>query len=266
MLDVVYAASCEVRRPIVVGTLVVCAVYVPLFALSGMEGRLFAPIGVAYIVSILASLLVALTVTPVLCSWLLARAPGLTRERETPAVRVLRTVARRCISFGMDRAPYLAGVFLAAVLAAGLALTGRGTEFLPAFNEGTVQVNLALPPGTSLDASSGFATLLEEATLEVEGVRNVLRRTGRAEEDAHAHDVNTSEIIVTFDPDVERDREEILVDLRERLAAKVPGVEIEVEQPLGHMLSHLLSGVAGRSRRCPGFRVPSGTRGSRRRS
>lgn len=243
-LAVVFRASSEVRKPILIGTLVVCAVYVPLFALTGMEGRLFAPIGVTYIVSILASLLVALTVTPALCSWLLVRAPSLMRDQDTPAVRHLRAVAAVAIRFGMRHSGRLILLALALVVAALLALSGRGTEFLPAFNEGTAQVNLTLPPETSLTTSTTFGRKVEEAILSVDGVSSVARRTGRAEEDEHAHGVNASEVLVSFDPEAGRGRAELIDDLRHTLEHALPGMEFEVEQPLGHMISHLLSGVA----------------------
>ncbi|MEM8884328.1 MAG: efflux RND transporter permease subunit [Planctomycetota bacterium] len=242
-LQVIYAASSEVRKPILIGTLVVAAVYLPLFALSGVEGRLFAPIGVAYIVSILASLLVSLTVTPVLCSWLLPASKAVTRNEDGWLVRRLKSRAGRLIGFSLDY-PVPIGCVVAALVVGGIfVLSTRGTEFLPPFNEGSAQINLALPPGTSLETSDAFGRRMEQVVLEVDGIRTAGRRSGRAEGDEHAAGVNFSEMIVSFDPDSPRSREEILADVRARLAEVFPGVATSVEQPLAHLLSHLLSGV-----------------------
>ncbi len=243
-IAVVFRASSEVRAPIVIGTIVVAAVYLPLFALTGMEGRLFTPIGVAYIVSILASLLVSLTVTPVLCSYLLPTSAAIAAEEPGRVVRAVQALAANVIRFGIARARGVVVVFAALVLLSVVVLATRGTEFLPPFDEGTVQVNLVLPPGTGLTTSDEFGQRLEEAIVAVEGVAAVGRRTGRAEGDEHAEGVNMSEVIISFEPDTERSRDEILADVRERMADAVPGAATSAEQPLAHLLSHLLSGVS----------------------
>jgi CzcA family heavy metal efflux pump len=242
-LLVVYRASSEVRKPILVGTLLVVVVYAPLFALSGMEGRLFTPIGITYIVSILASLLVSLTVSPILCLWLLPNAGAVGRHKDGPVVRLAKAVGGRVMAFSCAHAWRISAVVAAAAVAAVVVLVSRGSEFLPPFNEGTAQVNLILPPGASLETSNEFGQRMEKILLAVPGVKSFGRKTGRGEGDEHAEGVNTTEAIVSFDPAAGRTREEIVGDIRKRMAEEFPGVASEVEQPLAHLLSHLLSGV-----------------------
>lgn len=243
-LEVVFRASSEVRSPILIGTLVVAAVYLPLFALTGMEGRLFTPVGLAYIVSIMASLLVSLTVTPALCSLLLPHSRGVEEGAPGRMVRGLQGVTQRMIGTSLAHPAKIAAAFASLVVVAGFCLATRGTEFLPPFNEGSVQVNLILPPGTSLSTSDALGRRLEAAVAKVEGVANLGRRTGRAEGDEHAEGVNVTEMIVSFDPDCGRTREEILADVRERMHEALPGAATSAEQPLAHLLSHILSGVS----------------------
>ncbi|MFI5402578.1 MAG: efflux RND transporter permease subunit, partial [Planctomycetota bacterium] len=242
-LLVIYRASSEVRKPILVSTLLVVVVYVPLFALTGMEGRLFTPVGIAYIVSILASLVVSLTVTPVLCFYLLPRAKAVARRGDSWVVRKAKAIAGRMMDFSCRRPAGIATVVGALSIAALVVLGTRGSQFLPPFNEGTAQVNLILPPGASLDTSDEFGRRLEREIQGVQGVSGLGRKTGRGEGDEHAEGVNTTEVIVTFDPDASRSREEIVGEIRERIAGEFPGVASSVEQPLAHLLSHLLSGV-----------------------
>lgn len=241
-LAVVFAASSEVRKPILIGTAVVACVYLPLFALPGMEGRLFTPIGVTYIVSIVASLLVALTVTPVLCYWLL---PSIAAKQTEDGwfVRRLKNGAETLIRFSMKHPVGIAASVGSLCVVGLLILATTGSEFLPPFNEGSAQVNLVLPTGTSLETSDAFGRRAERVVLAVDGVAAVGRRTGRAEGDEHAMDVNISEMIVSFDPDSPRSRAEVLHDIREGLEEEFPGVSTSTEQPLAHLLSHLLSGV-----------------------
>jgi len=241
---VVLAASSEVLSPIVIGTLVVAVVYLPLFALSGMEGRLFAPIGVAYIVSILASLLVSLTVTPVLCSWLLPHAAAVDRPDYGRFVRALQGGAERLIRFSLRRPLAITSLLAVLVLGGAWILATRGSEFLPPFNEGSAQINLVLPPGMSLETSDAFGRRLEKVVMAVEGVATAGRRTGRAEGDEHAEGVNWNEVIVSFDEDSPRTREEIIADIRGRIAEEFPGVANSTEQPLAHLLSDIVSGVS----------------------
>ncbi|MCC6670034.1 MAG: efflux RND transporter permease subunit [Planctomycetes bacterium] len=241
-LQVVFAASSEVRKPILIGTLLVIAVYLPLFGLSGMEGRLFTPIGVAYITSILASLLVALTVTPVLCVYLLPEAPVVRSGRESAVVRAVKAWSGRVVGFGLDRAVPVATACASLVLVGTVVLFTRGSEFLPSFQEGSAQVNLFLPPGTGLGTADAYGRRLEQAVLTVPGVASVARRTGRAEGDDHVMGIEVSEAVVALRPDLDRPRAEVLADLRTRVGETFPGAAIEVEQPLAHLLSHMLSG------------------------
>lgn len=242
-LLVVFQASSEVRKPILTGTLLVVVVYLPLFFMTGLEGKLFAPIGVAYIVSILASLLVSLTVTPALCYTLLAHSTTLAHSADGWLVRHLKRLSEVLIRFSIARITPILAVLVVLVMAGVFVLATRGSAFLPAFNEGTAQVNLNLPPDVSLKASDSFGLRLEEVLVSVKGVKNVGRRTGRAEGDEHAMGVNVTEAIVTFDPAAGRTREEIVDEIRDKLAVEIPGVPTETEQPLAHLLSHLLSGV-----------------------
>jgi Cu/Ag efflux pump CusA len=240
---VIYRASSEVRKPILVGTLLVVVVYAPLFGLAGMEGRLFAPIGVAYITSILASLVVSLTVTPIMCLWLLPNAKATSRTGDGLLVRWVKAGGGRMMAFSCRHPWSIALVVLSAGIASVAVLATRGTEFLPPFNEGTAQVNLILPPGASLETSDAYGHRLEQVLLGVPGVAGFGRKTGRGEGDEHAEGVNMSEAIVSFDPTSGRTREETIADIRARLADAFPGVATNVEQPLAHLLTHMLSGV-----------------------
>ena len=241
-LRVVYEASREVRNSIVFSTILVVLVFVPLFALEGIEGRLFTPLGVAYIVSILASLVVSLTVTPVLSSWLLPGAPFMEHGRDGPVVRALKAFAGWANRLSVRHpVPILVATALA-VAASAVAALGLGRDFLPPFDEGCVQVNVLLPPGTSLEASGAIAAMVDERIGRVRGVASISRRTGRAELDEHAEGVNASEIIVRLDPAAGRERAAVLEELRAAVA-EVPGVVVSVEQPLAHLISHMLSGI-----------------------
>ena len=241
-LRVVYEASSEVRNSIVFSTILVVLVFVPLFALEGMEGKLFTPLGIAYIVSILASLVVSLTVTPVLSYWLLPSAKFMDHDTDGLLLRILKSLAGWAIRLSVRYpAPILIAVAAAVAVSIGV-VTQLGRDFLPPFNEGCVQVNVLLPPGTSLEMSNAIAGMVDERIKNVKGVLNFGRRTGRAELDEHAEGVNASEIIISFDPHSGRGREEVLEELREELT-QVPGVVVSVEQPLAHLISHMLSGV-----------------------
>ncbi|QDT75254.1 efflux RND transporter permease subunit [Lacipirellula limnantheis] len=241
-LQVIYQASSEVRNSIVFSTILVVLVFVPLFALGGMEGKLFVPLGVAYIVSIIASLVVSLTVTPVLSYWLLPNAKFMAEEKDGLLLRILKRIGGSVIRFSVRHPwPILIAV-LAAVGVSGVAVSRMGRDFLPPFDEGTVQVNVMVPPGTSLEASDRIGRMADERLMQVAGVVTVARRTGRAELDEHAMGVNVSEIIVSIDPDSGRTREKILDDVRRQLG-DVPGTVVSAEQPLQHLISHMLSGV-----------------------
>ena len=250
-LRVVYDASREIRSAIVFGTAVVILVFLPLFALSGVEGRLFAPLGVAYIVSILASLLVSLTVTPVLSYYLLPQSQATHHEQDGVLLRVLKTLATPLIRFSMGAPGILLVATWLGVAISGWAVSRLGRDFLPPFDEGSVQVNVTLPPGSSLDASNQVSALIDAKLLAMQKtddrgngeIIHFVRRTGRAEMDEHAAPVNAGEYILSMNPNSGRHRDEVIKDLLAELGSEVPGVAIEVEQPLAHLISHMVSGV-----------------------
>jgi HME family heavy-metal exporter len=241
-LLVVFQASAEVRNSIVFSTMIIVLVFIPLFALSGMEGRLFTPLGIAYIVSILASLLVSLTVTPVLAYWLLPNARATHRQKESFVLRGLKWAAARAIGFSLRVPELVLLVALAAVLASGAALSLLQSDFMPPFDEGVAQLNVLLPPGTSLQRSKEVARIVERRLQKIQGVEGFVARTGRAELDEHVIGVNMTEFIINFDPQSGRSREEVIDDIREAMA-DIPGIVSSVEQPLAHLISAMLSGV-----------------------
>lgn len=241
-LLVVFQASVEVRNSIVFGTMIVVLVFLPVFALHGMAGRIFTPVGVAYIVSILSSLLVSLTVTPVLSYWLLPKARFMGREKEGFVLRGLKKMAGWAIGTSLRVPLAMLAVATVAVAIAGYAIMQKENDFLPPFNEGSVQINIVLPPGTSLATSQGIARRVEERLKQIDDLEAFVRKTGRAELDEHAVTVNVSEIIASFDPRTTRSRDEILEELREALA-EFPAIVTSAEQPLQHLISHMLSGV-----------------------
>ncbi len=240
-LRVIYEASSEVRNSIVFSTLIVILVFIPLFALGGIEGRLFAPLGVAYIISLVASLVVSLTVTPVLCSFLLSHAKSLAHREDGPLVRTLKKWDETILRHTIHRPiPLLAGCF--ALLIGALALLPlMGSNFLPEFNEGTATIGVAAFPGISLEASDKLGTKIEEAMLSIPEVKSTIRRTGRAEMDEHAEGVHWSEIDVDFKENG-RPRPVVLQELREKIE-KTGDVYVNIGQPISHRLDHLLSGV-----------------------
>jgi Cu(I)/Ag(I) efflux system membrane protein CusA/SilA len=240
-LRVVYDASSEVRNSIVFSTVIVVLVFLPLFALGGIEGRLFAPLGVAYIVSLLASLVVSLTVTPVLCSYLLPNAKATAHHADGAFVLRLKHWDREILTRSIRHPMALLGA-CAALLAASLALIPfMGRNFLPAFNEGTATIGVAAAPGISLAASDALGTRIEEAMLSVPEVKSTIRRTGRAELDEHAEGVHWSEIDVDF-KDGGRPRAAVLQELRDKVE-RTGDVAVNIGQPISHRLDHLLSGV-----------------------
>lgn len=240
-LLVVFRASTEVRNSIVFSTMIVVLVFIPLFALDGMEGKLFIPLGLAYIVSILASLIVSLTVTPVLSYWLLGGAAG-HEEKDGPLLRILKWVAERVIRFSLNWPVLNLSVTVLLVVIAAVFVVGLDKDFLPPFNEGTVQLNVVLPPGTSLTTANQINGMVESALKNIPDVARFARRTGRAELDEHAEGVNMSEYLIEMDPASTRNREQQLAEIREAMD-QIPGIVTAVEQPISHLISHMLSGV-----------------------
>jgi heavy-metal exporter, HME family len=239
ILQVIAAACNEVRSGVVVATLVVVLVFVPLFALPGIEGRLFAPLGVAYITSILSSLLVALTVTPVLCYFLLPRMQ-LIAHGDSRLVQWLKHWDQRLLQAAFRRAWPILAIALALLGATLATVPAFPRAFLPAFNEGTLTVSLLLNPGTSLAEANQVGTLAEQLIQEVPEVISVGRRTGRAELDEHAEGVHSSELDVDLKAS-QRGREAVMAAIRAKLAP-LPATAT-VGQPISHRLDHLLSGV-----------------------
>jgi HME family heavy-metal exporter len=238
-LAVIARASEEVRSGILYATLIIILVFVPLFALSGIEGRLFVPLGVAYIVSTLASLLTSITVTPVLCYYLLA-ARGGHGVGDSRLVRVLKAGNTRLLQWAFRRPGFVGAVIALGVASAAIGAVLLPRTFLPAFNEGTILVNLQYNPGISLAESNRLGAIAERLLLEIPEVRSLGRRTGRAELDEHAEGVHTTEIDVDLARS-ERPKEEVFNEVRARLS--VLPVSIGIGQPIAHRLDHMLSGV-----------------------
>ncbi|TWT44487.1 Cobalt-zinc-cadmium resistance protein CzcA [Phycisphaerae bacterium RAS1] len=260
-MQVVYDASSEIRNSIAFGTAVVLLVFLPCFALSGVEGRLFRPLAVAYIVSILASMIVSLTVTPALCYYLLPNMKRMAHDKDGLVLRGCKALARMAYAATLPRPN--------AVMAGGLLLVGLGvflvtrlgSEFLPEFNEGTATINVFAEPGISLAESDRLGARAEQLILSVPEVKSTGRRTGRAEQDEHAEGVHYSELDVDFwtpdearapekhvtvdgrhPPSSVRDKQAVLAEIRDKLET-LPGVAINVGQPISHRIDHLLSGV-----------------------
>ena len=239
VIEVIAAATLEVRSAIVYATVIIVLVFVPLFVLPGIEGRLFTPLGVAYIVSILASMIVSVTLTPVMAYYLLPRMKQL-HAGDSPLVIWLKRQDARLLHWSFAHARTLLAVALVAVVLVGASVPFFPRSFLPPFNEGTLTVNVMLNPGTSLAESNRIGTLAEELVQQVPEVTQVGRRTGRAELDEHAEGVHYTEMEVDLKTS-ERSRDAVIADIRSRLAT-LPAVS-SVGQPISHRLDHLLSGV-----------------------
>ncbi len=240
-LRVIYEASSEVRNSIIFSTVTVVLVFLPLFFLGGIEGRLFKPLGLAYIISLIASLVVSLTVTPVLCSYLL-KGPMLTRkEGDNRLVTFLKSMQKRLLIVTVEHPYKIMMACLVLVMLSLCLIPQMGKNFLPPFNEGTATVGVAAGPGISLDASDRLGSAIEAAMLAVPEVKSTVRRTGRAEMDEHAEGVHWSEIDVDF-KEGGRPREVVLNELRANVE-KCGNVYVNIGQPISHRLDHLLSGV-----------------------
>jgi CzcA family heavy metal efflux pump len=239
-LEIVLAASVEIRRSIVFATLIIALVFTPIFFLSGVEGRLLKPLGEAYLVALLASLLVAVTVTPALCSLLLPNSRAVKRGAEPHLVHWLKAHYARLLRPVLDH-PWRVTIPALALLLVALAATAfMGRSFLPEFNEGSLTLTTSTLPGTALPESQNLAHLVDQALLRHPEVVNVGRRTGRAELDEHSLGVEASEIEVSLQMK-DRSKEEFLAALREDLAG-IPGLVINIGQPISHRIDHMLSG------------------------
>jgi len=242
VLRVIANASSEVRNSILYATLVIILVFIPLFALSGIEGRLFAPIGIATVVSMIASFVVSLTVIPALASYLLPRMKRMQTEKDGWLVRGLKAFDRKfLLSPALNHAWLVMAVTLILVAGSFSLFPMMGREFLPPFNEGTATIQLLSAPGTSLEQSNRVGRIAQKLLLTVPEVIRSGRRTGRAEMDEHAEGVHSSEIDVDFE-ESERSREEILGEIRDKLS-QIPGTVLNIGQPISHRLDHMLSGV-----------------------
>ncbi|RPJ35179.1 MAG: efflux RND transporter permease subunit [Verrucomicrobiaceae bacterium] len=244
-IEVIAAASSEVRSSILYATVLIVLVFVPLLGLAGLEGRLFRPIAIATIVSMIASFLVSLTVIPVLCSFLLRPKEG-REHRDGPLVRALKAVTRATFLRAAFGAP-LAVIAVVLVLVAGAAMLypGMGKEFLPSFNEGSATISFASAPGSSLRQSNEVGKKAVELLLGIPEVKSVGRRAGRAERDDHVMPVSVNEFDVEFHHGQGRPREMVFAEIRERLST-IPGTFVNVGQPISHRLSHMLSGVSAK--------------------
>ena len=238
--DVVFDASREVRMPILNSTLIIVVSFVPLFFLTGMEGRMLVPLGIAFIVALFASTVVALTLTPVLCSYLLDR-KGEKPTQDAWVARKLRGVYEKALLFSIHhKQAVLGSTIVVFVVALGLFFT-LGRSFLPPFNEGSFTINVSSLPGISLEESDKIGRRAEELLLQVPEIQTVARKTGRAELDEHALGVNVSEIEAPFELK-DRSRAEVTNDVREKLST-ISGANIEIGQPISHRIDAMLSGT-----------------------
>ena len=242
--QIIYEASREVRMPILNSTLIIVASFMPLFFLSGMEGKMLIPLGIAFIVSLFASTLVALTLTPVLCSYLLApssSASSALTEKEPRVVRVIKQYYERALVWVLDhKRPVLAGTVGLFLVAFGLFFT-LGHSFLPPFNEGSFTINISSLPGISLEESDRIGHQAETLLLSIPEIQTVARKTGRAELDEHALGVNVSEIEAPFVL-TDRSHQALLDDVRQKLSLII-GANIEIGQPISHRIDAMLSGT-----------------------
>lgn len=242
--DVVFDASREVRMPILNSTLIIVASFVPLFFLSGMEGRMLVPLGIAFIVALGSSTVVALTLTPVLCTYLLAgrgKEDGGKEQKESYVAVTLKRWYAKALAWALARWRWVLGATGVAVVLAVVVFSTLGRSFLPPFNEGSFTIGVSTLPGVSLDESDRIGRMAEQALLEIPEIQAVGRKTGRAELDEHALGVNNSEIEAPYVLK-DRSKEELIADVRHRMA-DIPGVSVEVGSPITHRIDAMLSGT-----------------------
>ena len=241
-IKVIYDASVEIRTSVINATFIIIVAFIPLFFLSGMEGRLLAPLGIAFIVALFASLIVAISITPVLCSYLLTGDKMLERQhKESWLVRKLSSLYENSLNLAMSYKKPILGVSLALFIASLIALGSLGRSFLPEFNEGSLVVSVTSMPGISLEESNKIGVQVEKTLLTVPEIKITTRRTGRAELDEHAQGVNASEIDAPFELK-DRNRDDFMKDVRQKMAS-ITGANITIGQPIGHRIDHMLSGT-----------------------
>ena len=242
--DVVFDASREVRMPILNSTLIIVASFVPLFFLSGMEGRMLVPLGIAFIVALGSSTVVALTLTPVLCTYLLAgrgKEDGGKEQKESYVAVTLKRWYAKALAWALACWRWVLGATGVAVVLAVVVFSTLGRSFLPPFNEGSFTIGVSTLPGVSLDESDRIGRMAEQALLEIPEIQAVGRKTGRAELDEHALGVNNSEIEAPYVLK-DRSKDELIADVRHRMA-EIPGVSVEVGSPITHRIDAMLSGT-----------------------
>ncbi|MFN5576812.1 MAG: efflux RND transporter permease subunit [Bacteroidota bacterium] len=241
-IKVIYDASVEIRTSVINATFIIIVAFIPLFFLSGMEGRLLAPLGIAFIVALFASLIVAISITPVLCSYLLTGDKMLERQhKESWLVRKLSSLYENSLNMAMRYKKPILGVSLALFVASLILLGSLGRSFLPEFNEGSLVVSVTSMPGISLEESNKIGVQVEKTLLTVPEIKITTRRTGRAELDEHAQGVNASEIDAPFELK-DRNRDDFMKDVRQKMAS-ISGANITIGQPIGHRIDHMLSGT-----------------------
>ena len=241
-LEIVYEGSKEVRMPILNSTLIIVACFLPLFFLSGMEGRMLIPLGIAFVVALFASTVIALTLTPVLCSYLLTTEKALQQSEKEPFVsRSLKKAYRKALLWALSYKKIVIGSATALLIVALVIMFQLGRSFLPPFNEGSLTINVSTMPGISLEESDKMGLLAEQLLMEFPEIQTVARKTGRAELDEHALGVNTSEIEAPFELK-DRNREEFLAAVRSKLGS-IKGANIEIGQPISHRIDAMLSGT-----------------------
>lgn len=240
--NVVFEASSEIRSSIVNATFIIIVTFIPLFFLTGMEGRMLKPLGIAYIVSLFMSLIVAMTITPLLCKMLLSGNKYLSKnEKDSWIATKLSTLYNRSLQWALShKRMVLYPTILLFLIAVGVIFT-MGRSFLPDFNEGSLTISAIAKPGVSLDESHRLGNLIENELLAIPEVNTTSRRTGRGELDEHSQSTNSAEIDVNFTL-TDRSKDEFMADVRARLAA-IPGIATTVGQPLGHRIDHMLSGT-----------------------
>jgi CzcA family heavy metal efflux pump len=241
-LKVIYDASVEIRTSVINATFIIIVAFIPLFFLSGMEGRLLAPLGIAFIIALFASLIVAISITPVLCSYLLTGDKMLeSQHKESWLVRKLCRFYENSLNLAMGYKKLILGLSFVLFVASLMVMGSLGRSFLPEFNEGSLVVSVTSMPGISLDESNTIGTQVEKALLSVPEIKITTRRTGRAELDEHAQGVNASEIDAPFELK-DRSRSEFMKDVRQKISG-ITGANITIGQPIGHRIDHMLSGT-----------------------